>query len=147
LRSERVTNNRNLAMANSRFQSTPAPIGAGDTRRAATRAWRSWFQSTPAPIGAGDALFLASDACAFQFQSTPAPIGAGDAPRPSPNRCHPCFNPHPLRSERVTISKPELFGGEKFQSTPAPIGAGDGRAHAPPAQRMVSIHTRSDRSG
>jgi len=82
------------------------------------------------------------------------------------------FNPHPLRSERVTPLLPRrTLQKQPFQSTPAPIGAGDPAGHVilkftgcfnPHPLRServtytqkqvlpvtpVSIHTRSDRSG
>ena len=42
------------------------------------------FQSTPAPIGAGDTMVQASKLIDALFQSTPAPIGAGDRSGASP---------------------------------------------------------------
>src|SRR6185437_13123250 len=105
------------------------------------------------------------------FQSTPAPIGAGDKDYASALAMLQSFNPHPLRSERVTSSITKPHRPMWFQSTPAPIGAGDkpeawymGRTDcfnphplrservtwvfaSSPSWGMVSIHTRSDRSG
>jgi len=60
------------------------------------------FQSTPAPIGAGDKLTLMFGDCEYLFQSTPAPIGAGDKLNSRARFTAQSFNPHPLRSERVT---------------------------------------------
>jgi len=58
------------------------------------------------------------------FQSTPAPIGAGDKDYASALAMLQSFNPHPLRSERVTRHRAARTG-----------------------LLRVSIHTRSDRSG
>jgi len=103
LRSERVTPPNNTSSSGAaKFQSTPAPIGAGDASVPAIVAMEWLFQSTPAPIGAGDADTVEPVRKITMFQSTPAPIGAGDAVLCDAGK-----------------------GDYMFQSTPAPIGAGD----------------------
>src|SRR6185437_13065083 len=60
------------------------------------------FQSTPAPIGAGDDADAGAGCLAACFN--PHPLRSERVTRPDPRPATPfeSFNPHPLRSERVT---------------------------------------------
>ncbi len=107
------------------------------------------FQSAPAPVGAGDLPCPARCMVSALFQSAPAPVGAGDATTRRPRACGGCFNPRPLPWERATrppapvadlipvsIRARSRGSGRppwracgpvptSFQSAPAPVGAGD----------------------
>ena len=78
----------------SRFQSTPGPVGPGDTRPWSAKE-EGMFQSTPRPVGPGDAL---SPICLWTsswFQSTPRPVGPGDPHRVAMRLDRHRFNPRP----------------------------------------------------
>jgi len=106
------------------------------------------------------------------FQSTPAPIGAGDTPMSAVPSPFCCFNPHPLRSERVTHRgraidrrlqgfNPHPLRSERVTATPTaqrhrmrgfnphPLRSERVTCHSQKRESAikVSIHTRSDRSG
>ena len=106
------------------------------------------FQSTPAPIGAGDEVGITNTLGVPLFQSTPAPIGAGDCSASCRRRSWPCFNPHPLRSERATLRVSPAALVDLVSIHTRSDRSGRHQAHQRVADgHGVSIHTRSDRSG
>ncbi len=155
-----------------RFQSTPAPIGAGD-RHAATRLGRyPVFQSTPAPIGAGDRRTRWVSDRHRSFNPRPprserATLDSGvlgldvlvsiharpdrsGRPADPLRRPHSLqgFNPRPPRSERATCTSKRTQSEDKVSIHARPDRSGRQERHVCfSSVEDVSIHARPDRSG
>ena len=106
------------------------------------------FQSAPAPVGAGDAFVDNTQGTGPLFQSAPAPVGAGDLDGWAYQRADAVsIRARSRRSGRRSITQLD-DGTYRFQSAPAPVGAGDlGSLTLKGALLYVSIRARSRRSG